>query len=78
MSCINELGLLLTPRSGCSHIAAGYQTPTILWTPEDGEEWHTNYMPWNVLKLKTEASLNECEIKKFISDAVKHPSKMGF
>jgi hypothetical protein len=69
MSCINELGLLLTPRSGCAHIAAGYQTPTIEWTPNDGEEWHTNYYPWNVLKVGIEI-LDENKIKSFIKSNI--------
>jgi ADP-heptose:LPS heptosyltransferase len=72
MSCINGLGLLLTPRSGCSHIAAGYQTPTILWNPDDGEEWHVNYEPWNVLKLRFETTeQNDDKIKNFIKDIIK-------
>jgi len=38
---------VLTPRSLCANLAAGYKVPGFMWSPYDGEDWHLNYTGWD-------------------------------
>lgn len=40
--------LMITPRSGGAHIAAGYHVPTICWRTPDPWDWHLDYPEWDV------------------------------
>ncbi len=43
---IQHAHLVLTPRSASAHIAAAYRRPTVVWAPNDGENWHVDYPNW--------------------------------
>ena len=71
LSCINQLGLLLTPRSASAVAAAGYMTPSIMWLPRDGENWIANFNGWPVLKLDYQETLREDCIITIIKQLIK-------
>lgn len=43
---IRHAALVVTPRSASAHIAAGYGVKTVVWVPNDGENWHLDYPEW--------------------------------
>jgi len=43
---IQHAAIMLAPRSASAHIASAYRTPSIIWVPDDGENWHLNYPGW--------------------------------
>lgn len=43
---IRHAGLVMAPRSATAHVAAGYRVPSIIWVPDDGENWHLDYPDW--------------------------------
>ncbi len=46
LKLIRHAALVLTPRSASAHIAAGYGVKTVVWIPNDGENWHLDYPDW--------------------------------
>lgn len=46
LKIIRHAALVLTPRSASAHIAAGYGVKTVVWVPNDGENWHLDYPNW--------------------------------
>ncbi|MEE9692630.1 hypothetical protein ACSZN3_08100 [Aeromonas hydrophila] len=46
LKLIRHAALVLTPRSASAHIAAGYGVKTVVWVPNDGENWHLDYPNW--------------------------------
>lgn len=38
---------VLSPRSAAAHAAAAYGKPAIVWGPDDGENWHLDYVGWH-------------------------------
>jgi hypothetical protein len=46
MSYIQSARLVLSPRSLSAHVAAGYKVPSVIWCPDDGENWHLDYGLW--------------------------------
>lgn len=46
MKLVQNASFVLTPRSMTAHLAAGYKTPTFVWCPSDGENWHLDYKNW--------------------------------
>jgi hypothetical protein len=43
---IQHAAILLTPRSASAHIGAAYEVPSLIWVPNDGENWHLDYPGW--------------------------------
>lgn len=46
LKIIRHAALVMTPRSASAHIAAGYGVKTVVWVPNDGENWHLDYPNW--------------------------------
>ena len=46
MRHVKSAEFVLSPRSLLAHLAAGYGTPSFVWEPEDGENWHLDYPDW--------------------------------
>jgi hypothetical protein len=44
---IQHAAFMLTPRSASAHIASGYRVPSLIWVPDDGENWHLSYPGWD-------------------------------
>jgi hypothetical protein len=44
---IQHAAVVLTNRSAPAHIAAGYNIPSVVWTPGDDYDWHLNYPSWS-------------------------------
>lgn len=51
LSLIQHAALVVTPRSASAHIAAAYGVPAIVWSPNDGINWHLDYPNWNMRLL---------------------------
>ena len=61
---IRHSHLVVTPRSASAHIAAGYRKMSVIWLPNDGENWHMNYPEWcfSSTNLETHGSVDSiCE-----------------
>jgi len=46
MQVIQNSKFVMTPRSLSAHVAAGYDRPSFVWCPDDGENWHLDYPDW--------------------------------
>lgn len=65
MRLVQSAELVMTPRSLLAHLAAGYGRPSFVWVPENGENWHLNYVDWpRVLHSFEEGELVGGEILK--------------
>ncbi|WP_368153836.1 hypothetical protein [Aeromonas sp. s9] len=51
LKLIRHAALVLTPRSASAHIAAGYGVKTVVWVPNDGENWHLDYPNWQHIRV---------------------------
>jgi ADP-heptose:LPS heptosyltransferase len=47
MQIVQNARIVLTPRSLSAHVAAGYGTPSVVWCPNDKENWHLDYPNWS-------------------------------
>ena len=46
MALVRSARLVMSPRSLTAHLAAGYGRPSLVWAPDDGENWHLDYPGW--------------------------------
>jgi hypothetical protein len=46
LRCVQHAAFVLTPRSAAAHIASAYRVPSLIWVPDDGENWHLDYPDW--------------------------------
>ena len=68
MRHVQSAMFVLTPRSLCSHLAAGYGRPAFVWCPDDGENWHLEYEGWR--KTLCEFKVGIDGAKMMLKDAV--------
>lgn len=54
LKLICHAALVLTPRSASAHIAAGYGVKTVVWVPNDGENWHLDYPNWQHKRISAD------------------------
>lgn len=47
MRIVQSAAFVMGPRSLVAHLAAGYNRPSFIWVPEDGENWHLDYSGWD-------------------------------
>ncbi|WP_146207971.1 glycosyltransferase family 9 protein [Azospirillum sp. TSH64] len=46
LRAVRHARLVMAPRSASAHIASAYRVPSVIWVPDDGENWHLDYPGW--------------------------------
>jgi hypothetical protein len=67
---IQHAAVVLTNRSAPAHIAAGYNVPSIVWTPGDDYDWHLNYPSWSHHRIQFADHLFIDPIEKTIDSLI--------